>query len=236
MLSFILEERMKKLTLTLITLMIGTVQAAPITLKSPQKDQLGYSYGYLMGKGNTETLKDLNIETFVLGLEDAIKGKPATLSDEQMATVLNQYKKRLEAKQLVEFQEQAEKNAQEGKKFLAENAQKTGIVTTKSGLQYQILQEGKGKSPKATSTVKVNYEGRLLDGTVFDSSIARNHPIEFKLNQVIAGWTEGVQTMKEGGKSRFFIPANLAYGDVGAGDAIGPNSTLIFDIELLEVK
>lgn len=236
MLSFILEERMKKLTLTLITLMIGTVQAAPITLKSPQKDQLGYSYGYLMGKGNTETLKDLNIETFVLGLEDAIKGKPATLSDEQMATVLNQYKKRLEAKQLVEFQEQAEKNAQEGKKFLAENAKKSDIITTKSGLQYQILQQGAGKSPKLTSTVKVNYEGRLIDGTVFDSSIARNHPVEFKLNQVISGWTEGVQTMKEGGKSRFFVPSNLAYGDVGAGDAIGPNSTLIFDIELLEVK
>ncbi|ENV62448.1 hypothetical protein F949_02845 [Acinetobacter junii NIPH 182] len=236
MLSFILEERMKKLTLTLITLMIGTVQAAPITLKSPQKDQLGYSYGYLMGKGNTETLKDLNIETFVLGLEDAIKGKPATLSDEQMATVLNQYKKRLEAKQLVEFQEQAEKNAQEGKKFLAENAKKSDIITTKSGLQYQILQQGTGKSPKLTSTVKVNYEGRLIDGTVFDSSIARNHPVEFKLNQVISGWTEGVQTMKEGGKSRFFVPSNLAYGDVGAGDAIGPNSTLIFDIELLEVR
>ena len=236
MLSFILEERMKKLTLTLITLMIGTVQAAPITLKSPQKDQLGYSYGYLMGKGNTETLRDLNIETFVLGLEDAIKGKPATLSDEQMATILNQYKKRLEAKQLVEFQEQAEKNAQEGKNFLAENAKKPDIITTKSGLQYQILQQGTGKSPKLTSTVKVNYEGRLIDGTVFDSSIARNHPVEFKLNQVISGWTEGVQTMKEGGKSRFFVPSNLAYGDVGAGDAIGPNSTLIFDIELLEVK
>jgi len=235
-LSFILEERMKKLTLTLITLMIGTVQAAPITLKSPQKDQLGYSYGYLMGKGNTETLKDLNIETFVLGLEDAIKGKPATLSDEQMATVLNQYKKRLEAKQLVEFQEQAEKNAQEGKNFLAENAKKPDIITTKSGLQYQVLQQGAGKSPKLTSTVKVNYEGRLIDGTVFDSSIARNHPVEFKLNQVISGWTEGVQTMKEGGKSRFFVPSNLAYGDVGAGDTIGPNSTLIFDIELLEVK
>ncbi|WP_151738154.1 FKBP-type peptidyl-prolyl cis-trans isomerase [Acinetobacter junii] len=227
---------MKKLTLTLITLMIGTVQAAPITLKSPQKDQLGYSYGYLMGKGNTETLKDLNIETFVLGLEDAIKGKPATLSDEQMATILNQYKKRLEAKQLVEFQEQAEKNAQEGKNFLAENAKKPDIITTKSGLQYQVLQQGTGKSPKLTSTVKVNYEGRLIDGTVFDSSIARNHPVEFKLNQVISGWTEGVQTMKEGGKSRFFVPSNLAYGDVGAGGAIGPNSTLIFDIELLEVK
>ena len=236
MLSFILEEIMKKLSLILIVSMMSTAHAAPITLKSPQKDQLGYSYGYLIGKSYAETLKDLDIATISQGLEEAIQGKPATLSDEQMATVLNQYKKRLEAKQLVEFQEQAEKNAQEGKKFLAENAKKPDIITTKSGLQYQVLQQGTGKSPKLTSTVKVKYEGRLIDGTVFDSSIARNHPVEFKLNQVISGWTEGVQTMKEGGKSRFFVPSNLAYGDVGAGDAIGPNSTLIFDIELLEVK
>ncbi len=236
MLSFILEEIMKKLSLILIVSAIGTVQAAPTTLKSPQKEQLGYSYGYLMGKGNAETLKDLNIETFVQGLKDATQGKTASLSDEEMANVLNQYKKRLEAKQLIEFQELAQQNEQAGQAFLAENAKKADIITTKSGLQYQVLQEGKGKSPKATSMVKVNYEGRLLDGTVFDSSIARNHPAEFKLNQVISGWTEGVQTMKEGGKSRFFIPADLAYGDIGAGDGIGPNSTLIFDIELIEVK
>ncbi|WP_277561155.1 FKBP-type peptidyl-prolyl cis-trans isomerase [Acinetobacter beijerinckii] len=227
---------MKKLTLIAIASIIGTAQAAPISLKSPQKDQLGYSYGYLMGKGSAETLKDLNIETFIQGLQEAVNGKAPSLTDEDMAKVLNQYKKRLEAKQLVEFQELAQKNDQAGKSFLAENAKKSDISTTKSGLQYQVLQQGTGKSPKATSTVKVNYEGRLLDGTVFDSSIARNHPVDFKLNQVIAGWTEGVQTMKEGGKSRFFIPSTLAYGEVGAGDAIGPNSTLIFDIELLEVK
>jgi FKBP-type peptidyl-prolyl cis-trans isomerase FklB len=227
---------MKKLTLIAIASIIGTAHAAPISLKSPQKDQLGYSYGYLMGKGSAETLKDLNIETFIQGLQEAVNGKAPSLTDEDMAKVLNQYKKRLEAKQLVEFQELAQKNDQAGKSFLAENAKKSDISTTKSGLQYQVLQQGTGKSPKATSTVKVNYEGRLLDGTVFDSSIARNHPVDFKLNQVIAGWTEGVQTMKEGGKSRFFIPSTLAYGEVGAGDAIGPNSTLIFDIELLEVK
>lgn len=227
---------MKKLTLIAIASIIGTAHAAPISLKSPQKDQLGYSYGYLMGKGSAETLKDLNIETFIQGLQEAVNGKAPSLTDEDMAKVLNQYKKRLEAKQLVEFQELAQKNDQAGKSFLAENAKKSDISTTKSGLQYQVLQQGTGKSPKATSTVKVNYEGRLLDGTVFDSSIARNHPVDFKLNQVIAGWTEGVQTMKEGGKSRFFIPSTLAYGEIGAGDAIGPNSTLIFDIELLEVK
>ncbi|ESK57240.1 hypothetical protein F990_00437 [Acinetobacter tjernbergiae DSM 14971 = CIP 107465] len=236
MLSFILEEIMKKLSLILITSVIGTVHASPITLKSPEKDQLGYSYGYLIGKSYAETLKDLNIETIAQGLQEAVEGKTPSLKDEEMINLLGQYKKRLEAKQLIEFQELAQKNEQIGKNFLSDNAKKAEIVTTKSGLQYQVIQEGQGKSPKATSTVKVNYEGRLLDDTVFDSSIARNHPIEFKLNQVIAGWTEGVQTMKVGGKSRFFIPSDLAYGKVGSGDVIGPNSTLIFDIELLEVK
>ncbi len=152
-----------------------------------------------------------------------------------MAKAINDYKKTLEAKQLVEFQKIGQQNAQAGAAFLADNAKKSGVITTKSGLQYQVLKEGTGKKPKAVSRVKVNYEGRLLDGTVFDSSIARNHPVEFQLSQVIAGWTEGLQTMKEGGKTRFFIPANLAYGEVGAGDTIGPNSTLIFDIELLQV-
>lgn len=227
---------MKKLSLILITSVMGIAHAAPITLKSPQQEQLGYSYGYLMGKGNANTLKDLDINAFVQGLKEATHGKAASLSDEDMANVLNQYKKRIEAKQLIEFQEIAQKNDLAGKAFLAENSKKANIVTRKSGLQYQVLQVGQGKSPRASSTVKVNYEGRLLDGTVFDSSIARNHPVEFQLNQVIAGWTEGVQTMKVGGKSRFFIPANLAYGEVGAGDGIGPNSTLIFDIELLEIK
>lgn len=227
---------MKKLSLILIVSMMSTAHAAPITLKSPQKDQLGYSYGYLIGKSYAETLKDLDIATISQGLAEAIQGKSASLTDEEMINLLSQYKKRLEAKQLIEFQELAQKNEQIGKAFLAENTKKAEIITTKSGLQYQVIQEGKGKSPKATSTVKVNYEGRLLDDTVFDSSIARNHPVEFKLNQVIAGWTEGVQTMKVGGKSRFFIPANLAYGEVGSGDVIAPNSTLIFDIELLEVK
>lgn len=227
---------MKKTNLALLLLsMTVTSFAAPVTSKSPQKDQLGYSYGYVMGRTNADTLKDLNLETFIQGLKEGSTGKASSLSDEDMAKALSQYKKQVESKQLIEFQKLAQDNQKQGQIFLTENAKKSDIITTKSGLQYQVLQAGTGKSPKANSKVKVNYEGRLLDGTVFDSSIARNHPVEFQLSQVIQGWTEGVQTMKEGGKTRFFIPANLAYGDVGSGDAIGPNSVLIFDIELLQV-
>ncbi|WP_217487287.1 FKBP-type peptidyl-prolyl cis-trans isomerase [Acinetobacter oleivorans] len=228
---------MKKIGLMIAasTMSLSIFAATPITNKSPAKEQFSYSYGYLMGRNNTDALTDLNLDIFYQGLQEGAQSKTARLTDEEMAKAINDYKKTLEAKQLVEFQKTGQLNAQAGAAFLADNAKKSGVMTTKSGLQYQVLKEGSGQKPKATSRVKVNYEGRLLDGTVFDSSIARNHPVEFQLSQVIAGWTEGLQTMKEGGKTRFFIPANLAYGEVGAGDTIGPNSTLIFDIELLQV-
>lgn len=228
---------MKKIGLMIAasTMSLSVFAATAITNKSPAKEQFSYSYGYLMGRNNTDALTDLNLDIFYQGLQEGAQSKTARLTDEEMAKAINDYKKTLEAKQLVEFQKTGQLNAQAGAAFLADNAKKSGVITTKSGLQYQVLKEGNGQKPKATSRVKVNYEGRLLDGTVFDSSIARNHPVEFQLSQVIAGWTEGLQTMKEGGKTRFFIPANLAYGEVGAGDTIGPNSTLIFDIELLQV-
>ncbi|WP_220454626.1 FKBP-type peptidyl-prolyl cis-trans isomerase [Acinetobacter lactucae] len=228
---------MKKIGLIIATstMSLSVFAAAPITNKSPAKEQFSYSYGYLMGRNNTDALTDLNLDIFYQGLQEGAQSKTARLTDEEMAKAINDYKKTLEAKQLVEFQKAGQQNAKAGTAFLADNAKKSGVITTKSGLQYQVLKEGTGKKPKSASRVKVNYEGRLLDGTVFDSSIARNQPIEFQLSQVIAGWTEGLQTMKEGGKTRFFIPANLAYGEVGAGDTIGPNSTLIFDIELLQV-
>jgi len=123
-----------------------------------------------------------------------------------------------------------------GEKFLQDNATKEGVVTTDSGLQYKVLTEGTGKSPKATDTVLVHYAGTLINGTEFDSSYRRKEPIEFPLNRVIAGWTEGVQLMKEGSKFRFFIPSKLAYGTRGAGRDIGPNETLIFEVELLKVS
>lgn len=130
----------------------------------------------------------------------------------------------------------AETELEKGEAFLKENAKKDGVKTTATGLQYKVLKEGEGKSPKATDTVKVNYEGKLIDGKVFDSSYKRGEPIEFPLNGVIPGWTEGVQLMKEGATYEFTIPSKLAYGERGAGGAIPPNATLIFKVELIQVK
>jgi FKBP-type peptidyl-prolyl cis-trans isomerase FkpA len=136
----------------------------------------------------------------------------------------------------IPFYIMAQSASEKGAAYLEENAKKTGVHTTASGLQYQVLTEGAGKSPKATDTVLVHYRGTLLDGTEFDSSYKRNAPIEFGLNQVIAGWTEGVQLMKEGAKYHFVVPSNLAYGRRGAGGVIGPDETLIFEVELLKVR
>lgn len=227
---------MKKTLITVsLSILCTTAFAAPINNKSSQQDQLGYSYGYVMGRSNAETLKQINLNAFIQGIKEGSSGQKATLTDEEMAKALAQYKQQSEAKQMLEFKKIAGENAKEGEAFLVNNAKQTGVITRPSGLQYSILQQGTGKSPTAKSKVSVNYEGRLLDGTVFDSSFARNEAVEFQVSQVIQGWTEGLQLMKEGAKYRFFIPAKLAYGEIGAGDSIGPNSTLIFDVELLKV-
>ena len=227
---------MKKTLITLgLCTLCTTVFSAPINNKSSQQDQLGYSYGYVMGRSNAETLKQINLNAFIQGIKEGSSGQKATLTDEEMAKALAQYKQQSEAKQMLEFKKIASENAKQGEAFLANNAKQASVVTRPSGLQYSILQQGTGQSPTAKSKISVNYEGRLLDGTVFDSSFARNEAVEFQVSQVIQGWTEGLQLMKEGAKYRFFIPAKLAYGEIGAGDSIGPNSTLIFDVELLKV-
>lgn len=227
---------MKKTLIVLSLSLLSTATfSAPINNKSSQQDQLGYSYGYVMGRTNADTLKQINLNAFIQGIKEGSTGQKASLTDEEMAKALAQYKQQTEAKQMLEFKQAADVNAKQGETFLVENAKKAGVITRPSGLQYSVLQQGTGKSPSAKSKVSVNYEGRLLDGTVFDSSFARNEAVEFQVSQVIQGWTEGLQLMKEGAKYRFFIPAKLAYGEIGAGDAIGPNSTLIFDVELLKV-
>ena len=210
-------------------------QSVSITEQSSASEKVGYSLGFMMAEGNKEAVKDLNLDTFEKGFRDGYEGNDSALTQEQMQEVLMTYQKEQEEQFAKDMQTKATENKTAGTAFLAENAKKEGVKQTDSGLQYKVLKEGTGKSPKATDVVEVNYEGKLIDGTVFDSSYERGEPIEFPLNQVIAGWTEGLQLMKEGGKYEFYIPSDIAYGEAGNA-GIEPNSTLIFTVELLKVK
>ena len=207
---------------------------AAINESSPDTQKVGYSFGYIIGKSNSDALKNLDLDSFVKGFKDGYSGNAGALTDDQIKATLLKYKQAQDAQEMQTFKTEADKNAKAGAAFLAENGKKAGVVTTNSGLQYLVIKQGTGKQPASDSRVKVHYEGRLIDGTVFDSSIDRGEPLTFPLNQVIAGWTEGVQLMKEGAKYRLFIPSTLAYGETGA-NTIPPSSTLIFDVELLEV-
>ena len=158
------------------------------------------------------------------------------MSKEERDKTLQAFQKEMMEKQIAASKEAAEKNKAEGEKFLAENKTKDGVKTTASGLQYKVLKEGSGASPKETDTVVTNYRGTLIDGTEFDSSYKRNEPASFPVNRVIKGWTEALQLMKPGAKYQLFIPSSLAYGERGAGQLIGPNATLIFEVELLSIK
>ncbi len=188
---------------------------------------------YALGLGIGHQLKSMGIENFSVedfsrSIEDVMSGRELAMTSTEAQKMLNEYFQKKE-------KEQSQKAIAEGKVYLEENAKRSGVTQTKSGLQYEVLAEGNGKSPKATDKVRCHYEGRLLDGTVFDSSYKRGEPADFGLNQVIPGWTEGVQLMKEGAKYRFHIPYLLAYGERGAGAQIPPYSTLVFDVELIKV-
>ena len=188
---------------------------------------------YALGLGIGQQLKSMNIENFDIkefsrSIEDVMAGRDTDMTAREAQVMLSEYFQKKE-------KEQAEENIAKGKAYLEENGKREGVITTKSGLQYEVLTEGTGKSPKATDKVRCHYEGRLTDGSVFDSSYQRNEPADFGLNQVIAGWTEGVQLMKEGAKYRFYIPYLLGYGERGAGASIPPYATLVFDVELIKV-
>lgn len=188
---------------------------------------------YALGLGIAHQLKsmgieDFSIEDFAQSIKDVMSGAETAMTNIEAQQMLSEYFQNKE-------KEQAQQAIAEGKVYLENNGKREGVTTTKSGLQYEVLTEGTGKSPKATDTVRCHYEGRLLDGTVFDSSYQRGEPADFGLNQVIPGWTEGVQLMKEGAKFRFHIPYLLAYGERGASAQIPPYSTLVFDVELVKV-
>lgn len=200
-------------------------------------DKLSYALGIgigsqLAGMG----AKELNIDDFAQAIKDVISGSQLKVDNVEAQTLVQNFFQEQEAKQQAAAAEAGKAAKAAGEAFLAENGKKDGVVTLPSGLQYQVLKEGNGKKPSATDQVVCHYEGTLIDGTVFDSSYQRNQPATFGLNQVIAGWTEGVQLMQEGAKYRFFIPYNLAYGERGAGAQIPPFAALVFDVELIEVK
>lgn len=214
----------------------GTVIAQETTILKEQKDKLSYSVGASIGRSMKRDSVEVNPELIVQGIKDALAGGKMLLTDEEMIETFRVLQENLAAKQAEERKALAEKNLKEGEQFLAENAKKEGIVTQPSGLQYKIITDGSGKKAKPTDTVTVHYRGTLIDGTEFDSSYKRNEPATFLLKEVMTGWAEGVSLMKVGSKWQLFIPSKLGYGEAGAGDVIGPNTTLIFEVELLDTK
>lgn len=192
-------------------------------------DKVSYALGIGIGRQLADMgANDIVTEDFAAAMKDALTGAELKIDEAEAQALVQEYLQK-------KGEEKVKAVKAEGENFLAENAKKEGVVTLPSGLQYQVLKEGNGKSPKATDQVKCHYEGTLINGKVFDSSYRRNEPATFPLNGVIAGWTEGLQLMKEGAKYRFFIPFNLAYGTRGAGQDIPPYAALIFDVELIEV-
>ena len=199
-------------------------------------DKLSYALGLGIGRQLSQMgAEDLNIDDFAQAIKDIIAGKEPQIADQEAQSIVTEFFQQQEAKQRAAAAEKYKDNKDKGEAWLAEKAMEEGVVSLPSGLMYQVLNEGSGKKPTAEDTVECHYEGRLIDGTVFDSSYKRGESATFPLNGVIAGWTEGVQLMSEGAKYRFFIPYQLAYGERGAGQAIPPFAALVFDVELIKV-
>ena len=213
---------------TLVLPLFGQEKSPPL---KDQKDKFSYSIGVNIGSNLSKQNIPVNPDAITAGIKDAIAGKPQ-LTPDQIKEVMATFEKDMEQKQKAA----GEKNASEGTKFLEENKKKDGVKTTASGLQYKALKQGTGAQPKESDTVTVNYRGTLINGTEFDSSYKRGQPATFPLSGVIKGWTEGLQLMKVGSKYQLFVPPTLGYGDRAVGPDISPNSTLIFEVELLDIK
>jgi FKBP-type peptidyl-prolyl cis-trans isomerase FkpA/FKBP-type peptidyl-prolyl cis-trans isomerase FklB len=211
----------------------GTTSSAELTTDA---QKFGYTVGVDVATSLEPIKGEVDVKAFEQGFEETLKGIKPKLDDAAREEIKQAAIKKIQEKQQKDMAEKGKKAQEEGDKFLAENGKKTGVKTTASGLQYQVLTEGTGAQPKAEDTVKVHYKGTLLNGETFDSSYERKEPVTFPLQNVIPGWTEGVQLMKVGSKFKFFIPAKLAYGERGGGPKIGPNSTLVFEVELLGIE
>jgi FKBP-type peptidyl-prolyl cis-trans isomerase FklB len=217
-------------------LLAASAQAAePTTLKT-QKDKVSYSIGLDIGKNMKKQLLDIDPDLLARGIKDALSDGKHLLTEEEVQTVMTAFQQEMQAKAGARNKEVGDKNMKEGETFLAANKKKEGVVTLPSGLQYKVTTAGNGKKPKSSDTVTTQYRGTLIDGTEFDSSYKRGQPASFPVTGVIAGWTEALQLMPVGSKWLLVIPSSLAYGPRGAGQMIGPNATLIFEIELLSIQ
>lgn len=217
--------------------MAGCQSSGTKTALTSQKDSVSYAIGLNIGANMVKDSLDLDYPALLKGIQDAWQDTAKRMMNfDGVRKTLMAWQQEMQAKQTAKQHATSEQNRIEGEKFLAENKKEEGIVTLPSGLQYKIITEGKGPSPKATQTVVANYVGTFINGHEFDSSIKRGQPAELPVSGFMAGWTEALQLMKVGSKWKLFVPANLAYGDQGAGDLIAPGSTLIFEIELLSIK
>ncbi len=229
---------MKRLLTVILCFMLLAGQAnaaAKIALKN-EKDKVSYSIGLNIGNNLKSQSIDVNPDILAKGIKDALSGSKPLLTEKEVQETLAAFQKEMMAKQAEKMKAIGEKNKKDGDAFLAENKKKEGVKTLPSGLQYRIIKEGTGPKPKETDTVTVNYRGTLSDGTECESSYKRGEPATFPVNQVMPGWTEAMQLMSVGSKWELFIPSNLAYGERGAGPQIGPNATLIFEVELISIK
>ena len=214
----------------------GAAFAADAPELKNDKEKISYSIGMDIGGNLKRGSVEVDPDMLAKGLKDSYGGGKTLLTEDQARQAIADFQKTLMAKQAETMQKLSEKNKADGEKFLAENAKKEGVKTLPSGLQYKEIAPGTGKSPKTADTVTTHYKGTLIDGTEFDSSYKRGEPATFQVSGVIPGWTEALQLMKEGAKWQLFVPSNLAYGERGAGREIGPNATLVFEVELISVK
>lgn len=219
-----------------VILLAGTVYAKEEIILRDVKDKVSYSIGLDIGRNFKSQAIDIDPDMLIRGVKDALSGSKPLMTDEEILDTMTNFKKEMMAKQSARIKELADKNKMEGEAFLAENKKREDVVTLPSGLQYKIIKEGSGERPKASDTVTVNYRGKLIDGTEFDSSYKRGQPATFKVGGVIPGWTEALQLMKAGSQWQLFIPPSLAYGERGTGRDITPNATLIFDVELISIQ
>lgn len=213
----------------------GGGETARKTSLDTDQERASYAYGKDVATSLLRSGMELDVDSFVQGFRDTLEGVPSLLTNAEKAQIMQEYATQMREKQMEQMNAMAETNQTEGAAFLEANKSNEGVKVTASGLQYIVVEEGTGARPTADSTVQVHYTGTLIDGTKFDSSYDRGQPAQFPLKGVIAGWTEALQLMKVGGKMKIFVPPSIGYGDRGAPPVIGPNATLIFDIELIDI-